>query len=135
MKPFLLSILFGLLSAVSAAQDAVSVVIAFAPHYPPIALAEGAAEDIPVKIVINEKGEVVDAKALSGVNTFLRSESEKTAKKWVFSKTVAARSEQILHFNYVVLYPAQDIGPDVEFSMPSSVTIQQHQRETSGPSH
>jgi hypothetical protein len=116
------------------AKDAVSVVTAYAPHYPPIALAEGAAEDIQVKVVINEKGEVLDAKALSGVNTFLKSESEKTAKEWVFSKTDAARSERILHFNYVVLYPAQDIGPDVEFSMPFKVTIQQHQRETSGPS-
>jgi len=107
---------------------------AHAPHYPPIALAEGATEDIEVKVVVNEQGEVIEAKALSGVNIFLRRESEKTASKWVFSKSGSARREFTLHFDYVVLYPSKNTGADVEFSVPFKVTIRQHQPEISGPS-
>jgi len=134
MKPFLFAILFVLISAVSAAQCAVSVVTAYAPHFPAITLAEGAAEDIEVKVVINEGGEVLDAKAISGINIFLKTESERSAKKWIFSKSDSARREFTLHFDYVVLYPPKNTGPDVEFSPPFKVTIRQHQPETSGPS-
>jgi hypothetical protein len=133
MKSLFVVILLVLNVAICAAQDAASVVTAHAPHYPPIALAEGATEDITVKVFVDEQGEVIEAKALSGVNVFLKRESEKTASKWVFSKSDSARREVTLHFDYVVLYPAKNAGADVEFSVPSKVTIRQHQPETSGP--
>jgi hypothetical protein len=134
MKTFLVLISLALNLAVCAAQDVANVVTAHAPHYPPIALAEGAAEDIEVRAVVNERGEVIEAKALSGVNIFLKRESEKTASKWVFSKSDSARREFTLHFDYVVLYPPKNTGPDIEFSPLFKVTIRQHQPETSGPS-
>jgi hypothetical protein len=134
MKTFLVLISLALNVAMCAAQDVASVVTAHAPHYPPIALAEGATEDIAVKVVVNNQGEVAEAKALSGVNIFLKRESEKTGSRWVFSKSDSARREFTLHFDYVVLYPPQSTGPDVEFSPLFKVTIRQHQPETSGPS-
>lgn len=134
MKTFLVLISLALTVAMCAAQDVASVVTAHAPHYPPIALAEGATEDIAVRVVVNNQGEVAEAKALSGVNIFLKRESEETASKWVFSKSDSARREFTLHFDYVVLYPPKNTGPDVEFSPLFKVTIRQHQPETSGPS-
>lgn len=133
MKTFLILISLALNVAMCAAQDVGSVVTAHAPHYPPIALAEGATEDIAVKVFVNEQGEVIEAKALSGVNIFLKRESEETASKWAFSKSDSAKREFTLHFDYVVLYPAKNAGADVEFSVPFKVTIRQHQPETSGP--
>jgi hypothetical protein len=133
MRAFLVLISFVLISGACAAQDVIPVLTAHAPQYPPIALAEGAAEDIEVNVLVNEKGEVLDARASSGVNNFLRQESEKAAKKWVFSKSDAAKRQFMLHFDYVVLHPPQGTGPDIEFSVPFTVTIRQHQPETSGP--
>ena len=133
MKTFLVLISLALNLAVCAAQDVASVVTAHAPHYPPISLAEGATEDIEVRTVVNQQGEVLDAKAMSGISIFLKAESERSAKKWVFSKSDSARREFTLHFGYVVLYPPKNTGPDVEFSPPFKVTIRQHQPETSGP--
>ena len=133
MKNLLVVISLVLNVAICAAQDAATVLTAHAPHYPPMALAEGAAEDIAVKVLVNEQGEVIEAKALAGVNIFLKRESEKTASKWAFSKSGSARREVTLHFDYVVLYPAKNAGADVEFSVPFKVTIRQHQPETSGP--
>ena len=134
MKTFLVLISLALNVAMCAAQDVASVVAAHAPHYPPIALAEGATEDIAVRVVVNNQGEVIESKALSGVNIFLKRESEKTGSRWVFSKSDSARREFTLHFDYVVLYPPKSTGPDVEFSPLFKVTIRQHQPETSGPS-
>ena len=134
MKTFVVLISLALNIAVCAAQDVASVVIAYAPHYPPIALAEGATEDIEVRVVVNKQGEVIEAKALSGVNIFLKRESENTASKWGFSKSDSARREFALHFDYVVLYPSKNTVPDVEFSPLFKVAIRQHQPETSGPS-
>jgi hypothetical protein len=111
-----------------------AVVTAHAPHYPPIALAEGATEDIAVRVVVNNQGEVIESQASSGVNIFLKRESEKTGSRWVFSKSDSSRREFTLHFDYVVLYPPKSTGPDVEFSPLFKVTIRQHQPETSGPS-
>ena len=134
MKTFLVLISLALNLAMCAAQDVASVVTAHAPHYPPIALAEGATEDIVVRVVVNNQGEVIESKALSGVNIFLKRESEKTGSRWVFSKSDSARREFTLHFDYVVLYPPKSAWPDVEFSPLFKVTIRQHQPETSGPS-
>lgn len=132
MKTFLVLISLALNVAMCAAQDVASVVTAHAPHYPPIALAEGATEDIAVRVVVNNQGEVIESKALSGVNIFLKRESEKTGSRWLFSKSDSARREFTLHFDYVVLYPPKSTGPDVEFSPLFKVTIRQHQPETSG---
>lgn len=134
MRAFLIAILILLLSAVCAAQVFVDVETAHAPHYPPIALAEGAAEEIKVNVVVSEDGKVLDARAASGVNSFLKSESERTAKEWVFSKSSAAKRETTLYFDFIVLYPPRNAEPDVEFSTPSKVTVRKHQPETSGPS-
>jgi hypothetical protein len=133
MKLLFVAICSILISTMAAAQDAVNVLTAHAPHYPAIALAEGAAEDIEVIVVIDKGGGVISAKASSGINTFLKAESENSAKKWAFNKSEAIRREVTLHFNYVILHPVRNIEPDVEFSMPFTVTVRQHQRETSGP--
>jgi hypothetical protein len=133
MKTLLVLSWFVFVSSVCAAQDLVCVVTARAPHYPPIALAEGAAEEIKVKVVVNERGEVLDARALSGVNSFLKRESENAAKKWAFGKSSGSRRELTVLFEYVVQYPPRNTEPDIEFSMPTKVTIRQHQPETSGP--
>lgn len=134
MRTNLVVVSFVLLSVVCGAQEALRVVTAHAPHYPPIALAEGAGDDIEVNVVVCEKGTVLDARATTGINSFLRSESEKTAMKWVFSESGVAKREMVLHFNYAVLYPPRKADPDIEFTIPSTVTIRQHQPETSGPS-
>jgi hypothetical protein len=131
MKTTLVLISLALNVAMCAAQDVASVVTAHAPHYPPIALAEGATENIEVKVEVNKQGEVIEAKALSGINIFLRRESEKTASKWVFSKSDSPRREFTLHLDYVVLYPPKNTGADVEFSPLFKVTIRQHQPKTS----
>jgi hypothetical protein len=134
MRTNLVVISFALLSVVCGAEEMIRVVTAHAPHYPPIALAEGAADDIEVDVVVDEKGTVLDARATAGINSFLRGESEKAAMKWVFSKSGVAKREMVLHFNYVVLYPPRKAEAEIEFTMPSTVTIRQHQPETSGPS-
>jgi len=134
MRAWLVLISSVLISGACAAQEALPVLTARAPKYPPIALAEGAAEDVEVNVSVNGEGEVFDARASSGVNRFLRQESERAAKKWAFGKSDAAKRQFTLHFEYVVLYPPQDTGPDIEFSLPFKITIRQHQPETSGPS-
>lgn len=133
MKILLVLIALTLSLASCTAQDVSSVLTAHAPHYPPIALAEGVTEDITVRVVVNNQGEVIESKAVSGINIFLKGESEKTASRWVFSKSDSARREFTLHFDYVVLYPAKNTGPDIEFLLPFKVTIRQHQPEGGGP--
>lgn len=57
-----------------------------APIYPPMARRMNASGPVKVAITINENGQVIEAKAISG-HPALRSAAEEAAKKWVFRPT------------------------------------------------
>ncbi|HYP29799.1 MAG TPA: TonB family protein [Blastocatellia bacterium] len=63
-----------------------SVIKKVDPEYPPIAKAANASGDVEVEVVINEKGNVVSAKAVSG-HPLLREPAVKAARKWKFKPT------------------------------------------------
>jgi len=71
---------------VSSGATAGNALTKVAPIYPPFARQIKASGEVQVAITINEKGLVIEAKAISG-HTALRASAEEAAKKWVFRPT------------------------------------------------
>jgi TonB family protein len=75
------------------------------PEYPPIARAAGAQGNVTVQVVIDEQGNVVSARAISG-HPLLQQAAVDAARQWVFKPTVAdskpAKVNGTLSFSFVL---------------------------------
>jgi len=76
-----------------------------APAYPPEAKAAGVSGKVEVQVTISEKGQVIEAIAVSGPE-LLREAAEQAAKQWVFKPAKADRKavkvQGILTFNFTL---------------------------------
>lgn len=75
------------------------------PVYPPVALAAGASGTVNVQIVVDESGEVISAKAISG-HTLLQDAAVEAAHRARFSPTLLSgqpvKVSGMLSYNFVV---------------------------------
>jgi TonB family protein len=98
-KAFIFIILFAL--QIFAQESEPKVVKAFAPDYPPAALAVGAKGEAKIEVEIDKDGNVVSAKGISG-HPLLQASSISVAKKWIFEKSVKLTKplKTTITFNY-----------------------------------
>ncbi|MEK7832630.1 MAG: TonB family protein, partial [Acidobacteriota bacterium] len=75
------------------------------PAYPTIAKAARASGPVQVQVVIDENGNVTDAKAIGG-NPLLRASAVEAAKQWKFKPTelsgVPVKTQGVLNFNFAL---------------------------------
>ncbi|HQR33528.1 MAG TPA: TonB family protein [Blastocatellia bacterium] len=75
------------------------------PAYPTTAKAARASGAVPVQVVIDENGNVTDAKAIGG-NPLLRASAVEAAKQWKFKPTelsgVPVKTQGVLNFNFAL---------------------------------
>ncbi len=75
------------------------------PAYPAMAKAARASGPVQVQVVINEAGEVIDAKAIGG-HPMLRAAAVEAAKQWTFKPTelsgVPVKARGVLNFNFAL---------------------------------
>jgi TonB family protein len=81
-------LLFGLIAlAQSNNSDAVAVISAVAPVYPPIARTANATGDVTTKVEINREGKVTSVESKSGHPLF-RKAADEAARRWVFAPSL-----------------------------------------------
>jgi TonB family protein len=94
------------------------------PSYPPVAKAARASGPVQVQITVNEKGEVIEAMAVSG-HPLLREAALEAARQWQFKPTelggAPVKVQGVLTFNFTL---GDDTNKDAEEStLPSKIAL------------
>jgi TonB family protein len=88
------------------------VLVKATPIYPSIAKQVNASGEVQVEIIIDENGQVISAKAISG-HPVLRSAAEDAARKWVFNPTLVdgkpVRQPGVLKFVFTAPMPSASV--------------------------
>ncbi len=99
-----------------------AVIKAVAPWYPHIAVVAKAEGKVEVKVTVNSKGEVAEAKAKGGFK-LLQTVSELVAKKWLFESAKDGVKERTVTLIFVFRLVSDTKLEEVVFKPPYEVEL------------
>jgi TonB family protein len=112
-----------------AQQPSVAVKEAFAPQYPPIALAMWVLGTVTVRVEIGSDGAVIKAEATSGPG-MLRVSAIQAAKKWKFATGPATIRVSTVRFIYGLFSEDDSDETETVFLPPDAVMIKHPMKTT-----